>query len=93
MLSAMSADTIGAMAPEHAQELADLVPALRRRFGDDLVAVELDADTRTALLCDAIGAVLRDAAPVVVVLDDIHWIDRASLVVARQLIGRAAADR
>jgi hypothetical protein len=89
LLSTLSADTIGAMAPEHAQQLADLVPTLRRRLGDDLVAVELDADTRTALLCDAIGMVLRDAAPVVVVLDDIHWIDRASLVVARQLIGRS----
>ena len=89
LLSALPADTIDTMAPEHAQELSDLVPTLRGKLGADLVALELDADARTAVLCDAIGLVLGEAAPVVVVLDDIHWIDRASLVVARQLIGRA----
>ncbi len=89
LVAALSADDIDAMAPEHVQELSALVPELRRRTGDAAARVELDTASRTAVLCDAIGAVLRTAAPVVVALDDIHWIDQASLIVARQVIGRA----
>ncbi len=89
LVAALSADDIDALAPEHVQELSALAPDLRRRIGDAGSKVELDAASRTAVLCDAIGVVLRDAAPVVVVLDDIHWIDQASLIVARQVIGRA----
>lgn len=89
LIDAHSDVDLGDLAPEHLQELARIIPALRRRVGHQRPIVEIDAATRLSVLCDAIGALLRRRTPVAVVLDDIHWIDQASLVVLRHVVAQS----
>ena len=49
----------------------------------------LDGELRHAALVDAVLALLRSLAPLVVVLDDLHWIDTPSLRVLQRVM---AAD-
>lgn len=89
LIDALPVDVLEGLLPEHTQELATIVPALRRRI--TLASeLELDAATRTALLSNGIAALLAAAAPVVVVLDDIHWIDQSSLVILRHVLTNAS---
>jgi class 3 adenylate cyclase len=90
LIDSRSDADLAELAPEHLQELAAIVPALRRRVGHRHAIVELDAPTRLSLLRDAISALLRRSAPVVLVLDDIHWIDQASLVALRHVVAQSA---
>ncbi len=89
LIDARSDSDLGDLAPEHLQELAGIVPALRRRVGHRHAIVELDAPTRLSLLSDAISALLRRSAPIAVVLDDIQWIDQASLVALRHVVAQS----
>jgi class 3 adenylate cyclase/tetratricopeptide (TPR) repeat protein len=68
-------------------ELGMLVPALERRQPprDQLGA---DPETERYRLFEAVTGLLEaatDAAPVVLVLDDLHWADRPSLILMRHL--------
>ncbi len=90
LVEALSAEQIDALLPEHMQELAATIPAMRRRVTGSHPMVELDAATRTVVLSEAIGALLRQAAPVVVVLDDIHWIDQSPLMILRNVLTNAS---
>jgi class 3 adenylate cyclase len=85
-------DALEALAPEHAGELGRLVPALQRRLPTAPIGIELDAATRQALLGDAIVSLLGGAAPVAIVLDDLHWADQPSLVVMRHVLAAAHPD-
>ncbi len=90
LIETLSDEQVAGLAPEHIQELAGILPALRRRVGDRHATVELDAATRLAVLSDAIGELLRRSAPTVVVLDDMQWIDQASLVAMRHVVADEA---
>ena len=76
----MSAAELAALGPDQLGELrrsradAPVTDSARRS-----IAHAGDADARRALLVDAVIALLRLAGPVVLVLDDIHWIDAPSL--------------
>ncbi len=62
------------------------MPSLARCRGITPVPFSGDADARRILLVDAITALLRAVSPVVLVLDDIHWIDQPSLRVLRRVV-------
>ena len=76
----------------YGSELARLVPALESRIPGLPPSKATDADTERFLLFAAVVGLLAEAsrhAPVVVVVDDLHWADKASLALLRHL---GAAD-
>ena len=88
VLEALDPDHLAALPPEHLGELCRLVPSLARRVDSPAADLAVDADTRHAMIVDAVVALLRVAGTVAVVLDDMHWIDQRSL----QLVRRVLAD-
>ena len=80
----------------HGPELARLVPALRARIPDLAPSRASDSDTERFLLFAAVLGLLAEVSrerPVVVVLDDLHWADAASLALLRHLVAADPATR
>ncbi|HVP14230.1 MAG TPA: AAA family ATPase [Terriglobales bacterium] len=75
---------------EAAGAIARLVPELARRLGVAPTAPSpSEPEAERARLFEAIDALLANAsqaAPLVVVLDDLHWADKTSLVLLRSLV-------
>jgi class 3 adenylate cyclase/tetratricopeptide (TPR) repeat protein len=74
---------------DHGGELARLVPALARRVTELPAPRTTDADSERYLLYGAVGHLLAAAsaeAPVVLVIDDLHWADTSTLLLLRHLI-------
>ena len=92
LIESMPQALLDAILPEHTQELASIIPAFRRRLTEMAPTVELDAASRTSVLSAAITTLVTQAAPVVLVLDDIHWIDQSSLVILRHVLINAGTD-
>ena len=69
--------------------LASLVPALSKRMPDVVEVPTADPDTERLRLFSAVAGLLSSAAAegggLLVVLDDLHWADRASLQLLRHL--------
>lgn len=77
---------------KYGSELSSLIPALGRRFGDLPPPQSVDPDTQRYLLFGSVvGLMVRMARdrPVVLVLDDLQWADKASLQLLRHLIASA----
>jgi DNA-binding SARP family transcriptional activator/tetratricopeptide (TPR) repeat protein len=77
-------------------ELARMVPALGRRLGELPPPQTSDPDTERYLLCAAAVGLLEEAsrqAPVVLVLDDLHWADKPSLLLLRHLVANTSSLR
>jgi tetratricopeptide (TPR) repeat protein len=75
----------------HAGELGRLVPELGRRVPDLPAPRGLDPETERLALFDAVVDLLdavAATAPVLLVLDDAHWADSASLTLLRHVIRR-----
>jgi hypothetical protein len=73
---------------QNGAELSLIAPSLRRRLVDLPPIIDADAVAMQGLVIDAVIAFVSRIAieqPLVIVLDDIHWIDPASLVVLRRL--------
>ena len=71
-----------------AGELARLVPELAPHVASDREAAIGDPETRRYLLFDAVSSLLAEAsrqAPVLLVLDDLHWADRSTLQLLRHV--------
>ena len=69
-------------------DLAELMPELRERFPDLPTSPALAAPEARFRLLESVVAFLRAAAstrPIVLILDDLHWADAASLVLLRLL--------
>ncbi|MFN2562995.1 MAG: AAA family ATPase [Jatrophihabitans sp.] len=69
--------------------LAKLLPVLRRRFPNLVESPSGDAETERYRLFEAIVALLDSTAvhgPVVLVLDDLHWADPATLLILKHLM-------
>jgi DNA-binding SARP family transcriptional activator/tetratricopeptide (TPR) repeat protein len=77
----------GALGPG-AGELARLIPELASA---EAPAPAGDPETRRYLLFEGVSALLTEAAPLLLVLDDLHWADRATLHLLRHVI-RAPED-
>jgi len=77
-----------------AAELARLIPELSPAIGGEGERISEDPDTRRYLMFEAVAALLGiacDQAPVLLVLDDLHWADRPTLQLLRHVV-RAPHD-
>lgn len=76
--------------------LAQLVPELRDRLPDLPGPPPLDSEQARFRLFDAITTCLKRAAearPLLLLLDDIHWADKPSLLLLRFLARKMAVSR
>jgi predicted ATPase/DNA-binding SARP family transcriptional activator len=82
------ADHLRTTAEVHAGELQLLLPELRRRIGDlpppQAGAAELERYRLFEAVAGLLGAIAA-ATPVLVVLDDLHWADRPTLLLLHHL--------
>ncbi len=77
-----------ASAREYGSELARLVPELRRRAPDLPMPFEGDPDTERYRLFEAVVGLLgeiSESAPLLLVLDDLQWADRPTLLLLRHI--------
>lgn len=89
-------DQLVAHVAAHGSELARLVPALARRLTDLPPSRASDTDTERFLLFAAVAGLLvmvSQHQPVVLVLDDLQWADKASLQLLRHLTASEHAMR
>jgi DNA-binding SARP family transcriptional activator len=76
----------------HGGELARLVPALADRVSSVPRPRETEPDTQRYLLWGAVVGLLREASaaePMVLVLDDLHWADKPSLLLLKHVVTHA----
>ena len=80
----------------HGRELCHLVPDLAQRVGDLSAASQGDPDAERYLLFSAVtGFVARLCSdnPVLLVLEDLHWADKPTLLLLRHLITATDSSR
>jgi class 3 adenylate cyclase/tetratricopeptide (TPR) repeat protein len=80
----------------HGGELGRLVPALQQRLGDLPRPQSTDSDTERYLLYAAAVGLLGLAGvqtPVLLILDDLHWVDKPSLQLLRHVVANTTAAR
>ncbi|HTT86712.1 MAG TPA: AAA family ATPase [Acidimicrobiales bacterium] len=80
----------------HGGELARIVPALHQRLGELPPPQTTDADTERYVLYAAAVSFLEEAssdAPLVLVLDDLHWADKPSLQLLRHIVANTSSAR
>lgn len=67
-------------------ELTRLVPELADRIGSLPAPTRADAGTEQRLLFEAVGSLLESFMPALVVIDDLHWADDATLALLAYLV-------
>jgi hypothetical protein len=80
----------------HGGELARLVPTLEERVEDVPPPRETDQDTERYLLWAAVVGLLREASseePIVIILDDLHWADKPTLLLVKHVISQGQGMR
>ncbi|CAN5667085.1 hypothetical protein BH10ACT2_BH10ACT2_18280 [soil metagenome] len=68
---------------QHGGEVSRIVPDLSRRVPDLPAIIDTDPETERLLLFDAVTGLLCTTsadAPVLLILDDVHWSDRSTLL-------------
>ena len=89
----LSQDVLDAHVLRHGGELLRLAPALRLRVAAVPEPTTTDPETERYLLFAAVNALLdaaRAERPTVLVLDDLHWADKPSLVLLKHVLGESA---
>jgi DNA-binding SARP family transcriptional activator/tetratricopeptide (TPR) repeat protein len=79
-----------------AAELARLIPELRERIPDLPEPPRGEAETQRYRLFESIASFLYEfsvTAPLLVVVDDLHWADRSTLLLLRHLVRQGEAAR
>lgn len=74
---------------EHRGELARIVPDLERRVDGLTPPIVTDPETERLLLFEAVSGLISEVStetPVLLVLDDLHWADRSSLLLLFHLL-------
>ncbi|MFM7271715.1 MAG: ATP-binding protein [Actinomycetes bacterium] len=74
------------------RSLVRLAPGLAARIGADPGTADLDQYVLFAAVADLLVRV-ASAGPALIVLDDLHWADRGTLVLLRHLVAATAAER
>ena len=90
-----SLDEIRASVREHGPELSRLVPEIRRRVPELPFAPE-EPDSERYRLFEAVVGLLSSIArhaPILLVLDDLHWADRPTLLLLRHLARALRPER
>jgi class 3 adenylate cyclase len=85
-------EELGAGAPE----LAGLVPEIRERFPDLPEAPALEGEAERQRLFESMAQFVTRAAlaaPLVIILDDLHWADKPTLLLLLHLARRVRGDR
>jgi predicted ATPase len=75
----------------HGGELVRMVPQLKARLPEVPPPRETDPDTERYLLWGAVVGLLREASasePLVIVLDDVHWADKPTLLLLKHLVAQ-----
>jgi class 3 adenylate cyclase len=81
---------------EGAPEVATLVSEIRQRFPDLPESPPAESDAERLRLFSSVSGFLENASrthPIVLVLDDIHWADKPSLLLMQYLARRVAGAR
>ena len=81
-------DELRATTRAHGAELARLVPELRRRLPELPATDDGDSETGRYRLFEAVVGLLGDlseSSSVLIVIDDLHWADRPTLMLLRHL--------
>jgi class 3 adenylate cyclase len=81
---------VDGVGPRRLADLARVLPEVREHIGDVPDAVVSDAETERYLFYSAVVALVTaasDASPVMVVIDDLQWLDRPSALLLRHVIG------
>jgi class 3 adenylate cyclase len=89
-------DAVAAALGDGAAEIAKLVPEIHERLPDLAPALELAPEQERQRLFERVSASLLRIAqttPVVLILDDLHWADRPSLLLLRHLVRRLGDSR
>ncbi len=84
---AADAGLLGGLAPEMLEELAELLPSLRARAGAGVAKVT-DERFRAHRAFRGLLEELAAEAPLVIVLDDLHWADAATVELILALLRR-----
>ena len=80
----------------HGGELVRMVPRLKERLPDLPPPRDTDPDTERYLLWGAIVALLCEASgeePLVLVLDDLHWADKPTLLLLKHVVSQGQGMR
>jgi class 3 adenylate cyclase len=80
----------------HGGELARLVPALKDRLEDVPPPRQTDPDTERYLLWGAVVGLLAQASTqesVIVILDDLHWADKPTLLLMKHVVSEGRGMR
>lgn len=80
-----------AMVSQHGRELVRLVPSLGARIAEPAAPMS-DPEAERYLLFGAVTALLAEASahqPLVLVMDDLHWADRSTLVLLKYVLSTA----
>ncbi len=88
--------TLRAHVERHGGELARLVPVLRDRLPDMPAPRETDPDTERYMLWGAVAGLLGEASreqPIVLLLDDLHWADKPTLLLLKHVVAHGADAR
>ena len=82
-------EALRALVDGWAADLARLVPGLAQRLGDLPAALSSDPDTQRYRLYEGTASVvnaLSRTAPLLIVVDDLHWADQSTLSLLRHLV-------
>jgi class 3 adenylate cyclase len=85
-----------AHAEAHGGELTRLVPSLRMRIPGLPEVRGTDPETERYLMWGAVLGILREAAerdPLVLVLEDLHWADKSTLLLLKHVLARSQGMR
>lgn len=94
LIAEMPEPVLGAHLEEYGPHLAYLIPSLRRRLRGD--SASADSDEERFQLFASIAALLATvgkAAPIMLVLDDLHWADQPTASLLRYLMVHAEPMR
>jgi class 3 adenylate cyclase len=89
----VSEEVLAAHVASYGGEIARLVPRIAQRLVDVPPAKASDPETEKYLLFQAVAGLLASTAvdaPVVLLLDDLHWADRPTLMLLRHLVSQHA---
>jgi len=95
-LLSLSLSELRSTAREYGSELALLIPELRRRIPDLPPPLSSEPETARYRLFEAVVGLLAEIsalAPALLVLDDLHWADRPTLLLLRHLARAPAVSR